>query len=102
MSTRRDFTCHLVLQQHLTEEGKEPGKMEWQSPSAGPQGQAGPMQLVNLPLQDSKCLSQWVSTCRFSLMGKEAETAKESDEGGQESLERLGERDTRIAEKPVS
>ena len=63
--------------------------MEWQSPSAGPQGQAGPMQLVNLPLQGSKCLSQWVSTCRFSLMGKEAETAKESDEGGRPDDELL-------------
>ena len=40
MSTLRDFTCHLVLHQHLTEGGKDPGKMEWQSKSqrwtAGP------------------------------------------------------------------
>lgn len=35
------------------------------------------MQPVNLPFQGSKCLSQWVSTCRFSLMGKEAETTSQ-------------------------
>ena len=41
------------------------------------QAQAGPTRPVSLLWQSSKCLSQWVSTCRFFLMGKEAETANQ-------------------------